>query len=175
MNVFELQSDLAAELRNNILAHYNLYDSSGKKVAINVYEQDLPVPRSTSSGEEDEESDMLDKYTDDEPQSDPYPYVIVRVGGGRCEDPDEAEKVSVMLIIGVFDNSGDRQGHKDVLNIISKIADRFYKYHILAKKYVFNYPLEWTLVDEDTHPYYFGGVSLTFERPTPRRELTNLI
>lgn len=173
MTAFELQTDLKSELAR-ILEGFKLKNTDGERVAVNIYEQDLPVPQSASSSE-DEKSDMLDYYDDDKPQEDPYPYVIVRVEGGRCEDPDEAEKVTLMLIIGVFAKSEDRQGHKDVINIINKIVDHFYVHHILAKNYVLSYPLEWTLVDEDTHPYYFGGISMTFERSTPRRELTNLI
>ena len=86
-----------------------------------------------------------------------------------------AHTVQAGLAIGIYDDSSDRQGHRDVLQIISKVEERFEKNNLLAKKFILQFPVEWSLQDpdDDTHPYYFGGLSLNFDTPTYRRECRN--
>lgn len=33
------------------------------------------------------------------------------------------------------------------------------------------YPIKWVTQQEDTHPYYFGAMSLKFEAPAVRQEV----
>ena len=74
------------------------------------------------------------------------------------------------MIIGVIDRDFNNQGHKDVLNIIQKIYERFAKNAILAQKYECVMPIEWALQDEESFPYFFGGMALNFETIPIRRE-----
>ena len=103
-------------------------------------------------------------------KEDPYPYIIVRVEQGKIEGIDQEQTVFVNLIIGVIDRGYENQGHKDVLNIIQKIYERFAKNAILAKKYECTMPIEWALQDEESFPYFFGGMALQFETIRIRRE-----
>lgn len=248
MTTSDLQDAIIAELKK-IFSGYHLPDSKGNMTEINIFAQDAPVRKSVSSTplietDEDSEEEMLEVYDFDSPAEEPYPYVIVRVQEGTQEGPDEAERVTVYLLIGVYCESDEyyhvetvelvdgtaklseadataalitvkgaetskvydatledgiitvespdesdtavyvtyktsdyysRKGSKDVLNIIQKVKNRFNKNHILDKHYIFDYPLKWTTQDEDTHPYYFGGMEMVFEVPVTRREMTNLI
>ena len=57
-----------------------------------------------------------------------------------------------------------------MMNIIQKIYERFAKNAILAKKYECTMPIEWALQDEESFPYFFGGMALQFETIRIRRE-----
>jgi len=62
------------------------------------------------------------------------------------------------------------QGHKDVLNIIARLYERFAKVPVLNGKYTIQYPVLWALQGEESYPFYFGGMNLTFEIAAVRRE-----
>lgn len=56
------------------------------------------------------------------------------------------------------------------MNIIAKVYERFAKFPVLNGKYTVQYPILWTLQDEESYPFYFGGVNLVFEIAAVRRE-----
>lgn len=170
-----LQDSLAKEL-GVILSGYRLKNRDGKLHDINIYTQHLPEsPPEISttdiagigvSGFQDFSSDRADEF---------FPFVIVYVQDGVIQEGLMAHTVQAGLAIGIYDDSSDRQGHRDVLQIISKVEERFEKNNLLAKKFILQFPVEWSLQDpdDDTHPYYFGGLSLNFDTPTYRRECRN--
>lgn len=159
MTAFELQDDLIEELQF-IFAGTQLdspkFDNEGKTVVtgINLFAQSLPIR------EDDEEED-------------PYPYIIVRIDSGDMKE-GSAHLVKIRILIGIFDESNDTNGHKDVLNVIQKIYERFARNPVLANKYVMQdnseNPFTWVLQDEDTHPYYFGAIEIIWETRAIRRE-----
>ena len=164
-----LQDDLKEDLEN-LFAHFRLEDPDGKRRAINVFEQNLPIP---------EAADMPDTVTDEELEEGIYdakakdaifPYILVRLEQGKIEVIDHEQTVNVNLIIGVIDRNSNNQGHKDVLNIMQKIYERFAKNAILARKYECVMPIEWALQEEESFPYFFGGMALHFETAPIRRE-----
>ncbi|MGN1130966.1 MAG: hypothetical protein ACI4Q8_06385, partial [Ruminococcus sp.] len=75
--------------------------------------------------------------------------------------------VVVRLIIATYDDDKNNQGNFDVLNAIEEIRQHYTKYPILNKRFVAKIDdrnsFEWSLPDEDTYPYYFGGIQLNFE------------
>lgn len=147
-----LQDDLNEELKE-ILKDSTFKDTNGERKKINVFSQDLPV----ESNREDEDED-------------PFPYIINKLDSGDIQSEESAHEVKVLLIIGIYDEDRNRQGYKDVLHIINKIYERFAKQNVLNKRYVVKVPFRWTLQDEDTHPYYFGGIEMSFDIPAVRRE-----
>ena len=101
---------------------------------------------------------------------DPYPYIIVRIDDGEIENAYSAQTASINLLIGIYEPDYDKQGHKDVLNIIAKIYERFAKVPVLNGKYTIQYPITWALQEEESYPYYFGGMGMEFEIASIVRE-----
>lgn len=163
-----LQDDLVEELKV-IFDGFHLSDPEGKLSGINIYPQNLPIPESEE--QKDIPIEQLENgLANDKTKEDPYPYIIVRVADGEIEDAASAQRVSTTLLIGVYDDSYEKHGSKDVMNIIQKIYTRFAKKPVLNGKYTIQYPISWTLQDEESYPFYFGGISLEWETAAIRRE-----
>ena len=163
-----LQSELAAELKE-ILSGIRLKNPKGESSSINIYEQLLPMPEPLPQGEiapELLENGLAEELT----APDPYPYIVVRIAEGEIKDENSAQEVSVTLLLGAFEPDYNKQGHKDILNIIARVYERFAKFPVLNGKYTVQYPILWTLQDEESYPFYFGGMNLAFEVAAVRRE-----
>ena len=132
---------------------------------LNVYSQRLPLRKTIV--EEYTQEELENGLINDQRIDDDFPYIIVALNEGSIENESSAQEVSVLLYIGVYDNAENVNGHKDIINIIEKIYERFAKNPVLAKRYVFKYPMTWALQDEkedvDTYPYFFGGIEMKFE------------
>lgn len=151
MTPIELIEELAKELES-IFKGQNYKSSSGKYVPLNIYEHALPI-----------------NETDDDP--DRIPYLIIRLNSGK--DPgtrDSNNTVKLVIIIGIWDNSLNQQGYRDVLNIIQKIYERFQKNPNLNNKAVYDGEFDWLLQEDDYNPFFFGACSLKFSIAAIRRE-----
>lgn len=106
-------------------------------------------------------------------QDDPFPYIIVRIDSGDMKG-ENPQHVKIRILIGIYDDGYDINGHKDVLNIIQKIYEQFAKNPVLEHKYVMKddpqNPFIWALQDEDIYPYYYGAIEMTWETRAIRRE-----
>jgi len=163
-----LQSGLADELKK-ILSGFRLKTPQGGKSNINIFEQLLPMPEPLN--QEEIPLEILENgLAEEQTVSDPYPYIVVRIADGEIEDENSAQKVNLTLLIGIYEPDYDKQGHKDILNIIARIYERFAKFPVLNGKYTIQYPILWTLQDEECYPFYFGGMNLVFEIASIRRE-----
>lgn len=158
-----LQDDLIKDLKE-LFKGYRLEapDSKAGTRGIQVFPQELPQPQQRE--QEGIPPELLENgLAGDVTENNPYPYIIVRIIDGEIKDMREAQTVSVLLLIGVYDSGNERQGHKKVLDIISTIFDRYANKPILNKKHRLLWPIEWTLQDEESHPYYFGGMETKWE------------
>ena len=164
-----LQDALAAELAD-IFQHFYLENPQGSRVHLNIYKQSLPIPTAKDIPDTVTDEELEEGTYNAEANEDPYPYIIVRVEQGSIKEIDSEQTVAVNLIIGVIDRNYNNQGHKDVLNIIQKVYERFAKNAILKDKYECVMPIEWVLQDEESYPYFFGGMALNFETLRIRRE-----
>lgn len=147
-----LQQELVKEIER-ITADITLNSPSGEHTRLKAFEQSLPIRQS------DEEEDT-------------YPYCIVRIVEGLTPDGTSAQSVKTILIIGIYDDGKEAHGHKSILTIIQRIQERFFKNPILANQFVMEPGFEWTLQDEDSYPYYFGGIEITWATASIRREIT---
>lgn len=154
MTVGNLQKELMKDI-GNIFEKDLFKDSLGKYVSLNIYAQNLPI-------------------RDDEDAPDPVPYIVVRVLDGKVKGWVEAQEVQVMLILGCFDDNINNDGHEILLELIQKIEERFLKNPILSKQFMFlndeQHPFEWALQEEESFPYFFGAISMSFRTPTIRKE-----
>ena len=146
-----LQDELVEEMKR-LLAD-NLYKTpAGELTEINVFAQSIPV-----------------NETDDD--EDPIPYIIVRLNSGKDDGTrDSFNTVELVIIIGIWDDSLDSQGHRDVLNIIQKVYERFHKTPNLNNKAVYAGDFNWSLQEDGYYPYFFGACSLKFNIAAIRRE-----
>ena len=52
-----------------------------------------------------------------------------------------------------------------------KLIDRYAAEPLLAKKYRARQDMEWALQDDESHPYFFGGVRIKFDIPKIGRRI----
>lgn len=172
-----LQQDLVSELREifkddlfRMPGKISNHGETGEEKKpefgrINVYAQALPVPKPAEMQQEETDPEIIEEglsLSDIENSEDPYPYIIVRVEGGNITEINGDQTVRVNLIFGAYDDSYENQGHRDVLHMIQKIYERFAKNAILASRYECVMPMEWALQDEESYPYFFGGMAMNF-------------
>lgn len=122
-------------------------------VPMNVFSQNIPVPESG----------------DDE--WDPVPYIQVRLIKGSDANVSESKYIiKVTVIMGIWDDDKNAQGHRELLNIINLVYERFAKNPCLDNKYVYEGGFEWDIQEDGYYPYYFGAFNMNFAIPAIRRE-----
>ena len=122
-------------------------------VEMTVFPQNIPVPL---SGEED---------------WNPVPYIIVRLNGGNDPNVYDSEYImQVVVIMGIWDDDRNAQGHRELLNIINLVYERFKKNPCLDGQYVYKGEFEWDIQEDGYYPYYFGACKMNFAIPAIRRE-----
>ena len=155
-------------------------------VPITVYRHDTPVIQHKDYSDleyNDREihaepgAESLEWYDQKEQiEDDPFPYVIVRISQGNVKDPNNAQTVDVVFIIGVYDDDPSKTGFDGVLNIISRIYERYAKNPLVhGNKAKIRFDGEqqlfhWVLQDDDTWPYFFGAIQAEFELMPIERE-----
>ncbi len=154
MTARDLQDYIVEDLQK-VFRRDHFKTPDGKMAAPRVYAQYLPK-----------------KETNDE--DDPFPYIIVRLDSGSIEKQTDPHKIAVILLVGIFDDNLDNQGHRSVLEIIERIQFHYEETPAL-KEFVFIDPFNWALQDEESYPYYFGAVNLTFQGPAPRAKWSELV
>lgn len=138
-----LQTGLKNRLEE-VLKEVRLKSPDDKEVRVNVYEQHVP------QSESDDELSL-------------YPYVLIKLVDGEVENETSPHVIKVLFVVGVFDESYDNQGYKDVVLILQKLIAALEKSPVIDKKFVMRYPLRWVVHEEDVYPFYFGGVETTWE------------
>ena len=119
---------------------------------ISVFEQELPIRDASAT-------------------DDPYPYIIAKLDTGGIDTPTDPHKVNVILLIGIYDNDRQNQGHKTVLEIIERIQTHYEKSPTLGGGvFQFTDPFKWVLQDEPSWPYFYGACNLSFNLYAQRTE-----
>lgn len=162
-----MQDAIAADLAD-LFEGQTLPSSAGDRRTIRVYSQDLPI------------IEGMDE-TEDRTEEIPEPYIIVRTNEGNIPDANSAQEIDLILVICTYDQNPNRQGHRDVLHIIQEIYGRYAKNPLVRIKpdsggaaggpWSIKFPIKWVTQQDDTHPYYFGAMSLKFEAPAVRQEV----
>ena len=91
------------------------------------------------------------------------PWCLVKIDSGTIKGPNELQSVVVAICYGIYEDDPANDGHKDILNLIQKTYERYAKNPILSGGYRCKQDFEWSIQREDTHPYFFGAISMTFE------------
>jgi len=171
MTPLTLQDALVKELEN-ILKPLKLKDKDGRPKHIAVYSQYLPVASSYSSPSVEAEGVGFDFQDFNGGYESLLPFIVVYLQDGVIQSGVMAHAINIGLAIGVYDNGDGRQGYRDVMLAISKIAERFEKNDILAGKFIAQFPMEWSLQEPDdiTCPCFYGSLILKFNTLTYRKE-----
>ena len=69
------------------------------------------------------------------------------------------------ILLGVYDTDPNMGGGDHILIMIRRIIDRFSQEALLSRKFRCESKMDWAVQDEDTYPYFFGGVRLQFNIP----------
>ncbi len=150
-----LQDAIKADLET-LFMHRRFRAPSGDPTPIHVFRQHVPKLQS----ENDE---------------DPYPYIIVRLDSGGSDAMAAPHKVAVLLLIGVYYDFTDNTGDDVVLEIIETIQHHYAESPGLNGMFRCVPPFAWTLQDEESFPYFFGGINLTWEIPAIRTKVSDYV
>lgn len=154
MTARELQKSVVEDLKK--LFEHDLYKTPHDTMEpLHFFPQFLPKRRS-------------------EDDDDPFSYVIVRVDSGGIDAPTDPHKIALLLVIGIYDDSEQNNGHEAVLEIIERIQQHYEETPVLGA-FSFTDPFGWALQDEESWPYYYGAVNVTFNAPAPRTKWSELI
>lgn len=151
-----LQDAIVADLKA-LFQHYALKNSMGVERTVNVYPGDTPIRQG-----DDEAQDR---------EAPPEPYVVVKTTGGNIQDETAPHMVEIVLVACVYDRDPNRQGNRDAMHLVSEIYRHYAINNIVGKRYALQYPIRWAVSDEDTHPYYYAAMALSFEAPAIYKEV----
>lgn len=134
-----LLQDFLVEEMKHLFAGFTLKNVKNDDVPLNIYPQYLPARKRQKD-------------------TDHYPFIVVKLIGG--EDPNELDpnQCRVLFYCGVFDDTDNYQGYKDSLNIMQKIYGHLMRKRVFDNKYVVEYPIKWSVADEDYYPFYYAGL-----------------
>lgn len=147
MTFKNLQDDLIAEIETLTKDVVTKNNSEETVVGLKGYAHRLPIIQSDDEGP--------DQY---------FPFFIVRIDNGRTRDDDDCWHIVVDVIIGIHD-SAYYAGHEHLLVVIQRIVDRFSWDPQLAHMYRADQDIQWTVAEDDTYPFYYGAVEISFSTP----------
>ncbi|MGG1442095.1 hypothetical protein ABE354_08550 [Brevibacillus laterosporus] len=152
---FLLQDALVNEIKA-LFSTMSFKNVKGEETELNVFAQYLPAKQTDEDGE----------Y---------FPYAVVRILGGGTSNETDAANCNALIFFGLYDESEDYQGHKDLLNVLRKLETHLLKKRIIDRRYRIEFPFDWSVYqDETTFPYYFGGAQTVWTLPAIRQEVNDV-
>ena len=142
MTPIALVKELAKELRE-ITGELYFESEDTKPVKMNVFEFSLPYQ----------------KYDEEE---EPFPYIVVTLDSGSASQEMAENVANVTLYIGIRKDDTMNDGKRHVMGVMQRIAERFEKNNML-KCFRQIGKINWALDSAEDYPYYFGGMSMTFQ------------
>lgn len=170
MTALNLLDALVSRLKE-LFAGYELQAKSGLLQTVKVFAQYLPQPSSPEVN--DDETDSITEpqgYTTDDIENN-FPCVIVKVDEmtDKEEGTLDATRINVRILAGIYDESPDCQGYRDVMNIIEVVRQDLLTMpaRVLAKRYRLEMPLKSYVFEDQPWPIYFGQIESTWETGRP--------
>ncbi|MBQ6773813.1 MAG: hypothetical protein IJQ56_09780 [Synergistaceae bacterium] len=176
LNLLDALVDKLTELFRN----YELTAKSGLLQTVKVFAQYLPQPKPAEVTVDDEENTDSDTestetitpegYAPEDIES-LFPCVIVKLDEATDKEEGALDqtRIKVNFLIGIYDESPDCQGYRDVLNIIETMRQELLSMpgRVLAQRYRLEMPLKSYLFDEQAFPVYFGVIESAWETGRP--------
>lgn len=147
---------------------------SGELVSLRAYSQELPVPAVGETQMEPGSSDLPEEESEYGIIF-PFPWAVVKLDRGTIPAPGERQTVYTVVILGVFEDDLKRNGHEALAILLERIMERFCKNPLLKGQFTATqidgeHMFNWTMQDEDTHPYYYAALEMAFSAPAFERE-----
>ena len=144
MTIAELLDAIADETVD-ALDGFILRSAKGNPRPVNVYTQNLPL----KEGKDDESI---------------YPFVCVCYDSSEIGSAhDGKELTDICFFMGIIDREKDKQGYRDILQMIERIKQHFFRKGIIRNAFRLEYPVKSMLQQEDTYPYFIGGIEAKCE------------
>ena len=148
----------------------NAADNGESLTKLAIYEQSLPIATKEVKAYEDETTDTTDFYTDEvEDSIIKCPWCNVKIDKW-WQDKDNRWIVKVAFIFGIYNNDKSNCGHREIINLVEKIRQRFTLDPMLESQYRNRGNFDAEVNEEDTYPYFFGVVVTDFELKGVERE-----
>jgi hypothetical protein len=148
-----IPTDLQDELEKRMKALFTntqFKNPDNEYIPLNIFKQHLPEKKSNDISL--------------------YPYLIIKLVEGEQRNENDLQQAQVVFVAGVFDDTNNYQGYRDVSSIIQKIYENLKRQPLVGNTFELQYPIRWALHDEDVYPYYFGGLETNWGVPTALRE-----
>lgn len=145
MTPYMMQIALNKELKERFAG--KTYCGPGGDKELKFFEQNLPIDT-----ERDEVVDTTAAFA---------PYIITEVGDMDSPEGDKPMEVDVTLYICAYDMGLERQGYRDVLNIVTDIMKGFRAVPRFGRACTVKGNIKGKMSEDDYHPYYFGAVKMT--------------
>lgn len=142
------------ELSDNI----SMTGTKGERRKLTGYLEALPQ-RSLSDGWEMEESESLGEAALEDAL---IPYCIVRTTEINYEENEG--KAKVYLVFCLYDQDSEMRGYQTMWNLLNRITGYFRTYQVLDAFYC-ERAMKAVVQEEDTYPYFFGGIEMTWNLP----------
>jgi hypothetical protein len=125
---------------------FRLVNAKKESSKVNVYPQNLPIKKEIKDTSH-------------------FPFILVSLEEINIENQNTDEENLIYLVFGNHDANENRQGYKDIINMITKVKDYLISTHLICGKYELGYPVRCVFQKEDTFPVYYGGMELRFKLP----------
>jgi len=133
-----LQDYMVDEVKQ-LFSGFTLKNAKGEEALLNVYPQYLPARK----GQKDIEH---------------YPFIVVQLLDGGDDSELDPNQCRILFYCGIFDDDNKYQGHRDCVNVMQRLYTHLMTHRVFDKKYQVEYPIKWSLTEEDFYPYYYGGL-----------------
>ena len=143
----------------------------GEPLSLCVFPQTLPVPQKRKEAPLEGQDTIEYQEGEEEEAIFQCPWCLVKIDGGKVPEINGGQEVSFGICFGVFRDDARNQGHREILNLISRVYERFAKNPLLDSQYTCTGVFQWNLAEEDTYPYFFGAIATGFIFSGYRREM----
>lgn len=135
----------------------------GEMRRLKGYPEAIPqIPLSQNWNEEI--SDCLGEV---DPDDSLIPYFIVKTTEISFED--EEARARLYLIFCICDRSEAMKGYETLWNLLNRVVGRF-RTNVVLDAFYCDKAMKAVVQEEDTYPYFFGGIEMTWNLPEMEEE-----
>ena len=147
-------------------------DAKGpEKVRLKIYEQNLPIKKNKVPNAEDAEKDTIEfRQADVEDAIVQCPWCNVKLDRAWNDGPNSKTNAKFAVIFGIYNDDEVYSGHRETLNLMALVKERFLKNPLLDSQYYCTNHFDEQVNEEEVYPYTFGVITLVFEIAQARRE-----
>lgn len=158
MTINHLQESLVRSIEE-LLAGIYYINYKKESQSMRGYIQAVPIRLAETSSYYDQEE------ADQEPPL--FPYFVVRLSEGGMDFNGGDAKL--LILFALYDNDVKQRGYYSLISTIQKVMNHFTRNPVLGV-YWCEKKMELAVQDDNTHPYYFGGLEMTWNLPVLEME-----